>query len=399
MSTINVGQFNLMRVDRKVDFGFYMDDGGEGILLPKRFVPSGLQIGDTISVFVYHDSDNRLIATTQEPFAVVGDIAALKVVEVTSQGAFLDWGLMKDLFVPVSQQLSNMRLGGKYLVKLYLDKQTGRVAATEKIDNQISNDVLTVKEGEKVKIQVYRESEIGYVVIVNQVHQGLVYKNEVFTHLHIGQFIDEAFVKKIREDNKLDIGLGKQGGEKLADDNQKIMSLLKSHKGFLPYHDKSAPDDIYAFFGMSKKAFNDFNDKLKVVAMAGSVKEGVQEILRHSPDLVFLDIQMPGLDGLNVFKQLASKPAVIFCSAYAEHAVAAFELSAVDYLLKPFSAERFQQALFKACGKIIAAADRRRSSRPAVRCPSWSEAQVRLRHRADRYRRGTARRRPSPTRR
>ena len=255
MSTINVGQFNLMRVDRKVDFGFYMDDGGEGILLPKRFVPSGLQIGDTISVFVYHDSDNRLIATTQEPFVVVGDIAALKVVEVTSQGAFLDWGLMKDLFVPVSQQLSTMRLGGKYLVKLYIDAQTGRVAATEKIDKQISNDNLTVKEGEKVKIQVYRESEIGYVVIVNQVHQGLVYKNEVFTHLHIGQFIDEAFVKKIREDNKLDIGLGKQGGEKLADDNQKIMSLLKSHKGFLPYHDKSAPDDIYAFFGMSKKAF------------------------------------------------------------------------------------------------------------------------------------------------
>jgi predicted RNA-binding protein (virulence factor B family) len=255
MSTINVGQFNLMRVDRKVDFGFYMDDGGEGILLPKRFVPSGLQIDDTISVFVYHDSDNRLIATTQEPFAVVGDIAALKVVEVTSQGAFLDWGLMKDLFVPVSQQLSTMRLGGKYLVKLYIDAQTGRVAATEKIDKQISNDILTVKEGEKVKIQVYRESEIGYVVIVNQVHQGLVYKNEVFTHLHIGQFIDEAFVKKIREDNKLDIGLGKQGGEKLADDNQKIMNLLKSHKGFLPYHDKSAPDDIYAFFGMSKKAF------------------------------------------------------------------------------------------------------------------------------------------------
>ena len=255
MSTVKVGEFNLLRVDRKVDFGFYMDDGEEGILLPKRFVPSGLQVGDTISVFVYHDSDNRLIATTQEPFAVVGDIAALKVVEVTSQGAFLDWGLMKDVFVPVSQQLSTMRLGGKYLVKLYIDAQTGRVAATEKIDKQISNDILTVKEGEKVKIQVYRESEIGYVVIVNQVHQGLVYKNEVFTHLHIGQFIDEAFVKKIREDNKLDIGLGKQGGEKLADDNQKIMSLLKSHKGFLPYHDKSAPDDIYAFFGMSKKAF------------------------------------------------------------------------------------------------------------------------------------------------
>ena len=255
MSTINVGQFNLMRVDRKVDFGFYMDDGAEGILLPKRFVPAGLQIDDTISVFVYHDSDNRLIATTQEPFAVVGDIAALKVVALTNQGAFLDWGLMKDLFVPVSQQLSSMRLGGKYLVKLYVDKQTGRVAATEKIDNQISNDILTVKEGEKVKLQVYRESDIGYVVIVNQVHQGLVYKNEVFTHLHIGQMIEEGFVKKIREDNKLDIGIGKQGVEKLDDDQVKLIQLLKLHKGFLPYHDKSSPEDIYAFFGISKKAF------------------------------------------------------------------------------------------------------------------------------------------------
>jgi predicted RNA-binding protein (virulence factor B family) len=286
MSTINVGQFNLMRVDRKVDFGFYMDDGAEGILLPKRFVPSGLQVDDTISVFVYHDSDNRLIATTQEPFAVVGDIAALKVVAITKQGAFLDWGLMKDLFVPVSQQLSSMRLGGKYLVKLYLDKQTGRVAATEKIDNQISNDILTVKEGEKVKLQVYRESDIGYVVIVNQVHQGLVYKNEVFTHLHIGQMIEEGFVKKIREDNKLDIGIGKQGVEKLDDDQVKLIQLLKLHKGFLPYHDKSSPEDIYAFFGISKKAFK-MNVGILYKAKKITIEDGgirlVPEVIEQAP--------------------------------------------------------------------------------------------------------------------
>jgi predicted RNA-binding protein (virulence factor B family) len=282
MLTINVGQFNLMRVDRKVDFGFYMDDGAEGILLPKRFVPSGLQVDDTISVFVYHDSDNRLIATTQEPFAVVGDIAALKVVDITGQGAFLDWGLMKDLFVPVSQQLSSMRLGGKYLVKLYLDKQTGRVAATEKIDNQISNDILTVKEGEKVKLQVYRESDIGYVVIVNQVHQGLVYKNEVFTHLHIGQMIDEGFVKKIREDNKLDIGIGKQGVEKLNDDQLKLIQLLKLHKGFLPYHDKSSPEDIYAFFGISKKAFK-MNVGILYKAKKITIEDGGIRLMPEAP--------------------------------------------------------------------------------------------------------------------
>jgi predicted RNA-binding protein (virulence factor B family) len=283
MSTINVGQFNLMRVDRKVDFGFYMDDGEEGVLLPKRFVPSGLQVGDTISVFVYHDSDNRLIATTQEPFAVVGDIAALKVVALTKQGAFMDWGLMKDLFVPVSQQLSSMRLGGKYLVKLYLDKQTGRVAATEKIDNQISNDILTVKEGDKVKLQVYRESDIGYVVIVNQVHQGLVYKNEVFTHLHIGQFIDEGFVKKIREGNKLDIGIGKQGVEKLDDDQLKLIQLLKLHKGFLPYHDKSSPEDIYAFFGISKKAFK-MNVGMLYKAKKITIEEAGIRLIPENPE-------------------------------------------------------------------------------------------------------------------
>ena len=283
MSTINVGQFNLMRVDRKVDFGFYMDDGEEGVLLPKRFVPSGLQVGDTISVFVYHDSDNRLIATTQEPFAVVGDIAALKVVALTKQGAFMDWGLMKDLFVPVSQQLSSMRLGGKYLVKLYLDKQTGRVAATEKIDNQISNDILTVKEGDKVKLQVYRESDIGYVVIVNQLHQGLVYKNEVFTHLHIGQFIDEGFVKKIREGNKLDIGIGKQGVEKLDDDQLKLIQLLKLHKGFLPYHDKSSPEDIYAFFGISKKAFK-MNVGMLYKAKKITIEEAGIRLIPENPE-------------------------------------------------------------------------------------------------------------------
>lgn len=283
MSTIKVGEFNVLRVDRKVDFGFYMDDGEEGILLPKRFAPEGLQVDDNIPVFIYHDSDNRLIATTQEPLAVVGDIAALKVVAVTKQGAFLDWGLMKDLFVPVSQQLSAMRLGGKYLVKLYIDQQTGRVAATEKIDKQISNDHLMVKEGEKVSIQVYRESELGYVVIVNKQHQGLVYKNEVFTHLHIGQLIEDAYIKKIREGNKLDIGIGKQGQEKLTDDQTTIIRLLKTHNGFLPYHDKSDPEEIYAFFGMSKKAFK-MNLGILYKAKKIQLEEaGIQLILETKP--------------------------------------------------------------------------------------------------------------------
>jgi predicted RNA-binding protein (virulence factor B family) len=161
MEPVQVGNYNTLKVSRKVDFGFYLDDGGEGILLPKRFVPKGLKIGDELEVFVYHDSDNRLIATTQRANAVVGEIAKLKVLSVTKQGAFLDWGLMKDLFVPASKQVSGMRLGGEYLVKLYIDEMTGRVAATEKIESSMSNDDLTVKEMDLVDLLAYRTSELG----------------------------------------------------------------------------------------------------------------------------------------------------------------------------------------------------------------------------------------------
>ncbi|MFN3300826.1 MAG: S1 RNA-binding domain-containing protein [Sediminibacterium sp.] len=254
METVNVGQFNKLRVNRKVEFGFYLEDGAEGILLPKRFAPNNLNIDDEIEVFVYHDSDNRLIATTQKPKAVVGEIAKMKVVSVTKQGAFLDWGLMKDLFVPASKQVSGMRLGGEYLVMLYIDEMTGRVAATEKVENLMSNDVLTVKEMESVDLLVYRTSELGYVMIINNKHIGILHGNEVFQQLEIGDKV-KGFIKKIRPDNKIDLILGKPGYTKVEDESAKILRLLQENNGYLPYNDKSDPTDIYAFFGMSKKAF------------------------------------------------------------------------------------------------------------------------------------------------
>lgn len=254
METVNVGQFNKLRVNRKVEFGFYLEDGAEGILLPKRFAPNNLNIDDEIEVFVYHDSDNRLIATTQQPKAVVGEIAKMKVVSVTKQGAFLDWGLMKDLFVPASKQVSGMRLGGEYLVMLYIDEMTGRVAATEKVENLMSNDALTVKEMEPVDLLVYRTSELGYVMIINNKHIGILHGNEVFQQLEIGDKV-KGFIKKIRPDNKIDIILGKPGYTKVEDESAKILRLLQENNGYLPYNDKSDPTDIYAFFGMSKKAF------------------------------------------------------------------------------------------------------------------------------------------------
>ena len=160
---IQVGMYNTLKVSRKVEFGFYLDDGKDGILLPKRFAPKGLRIGDEIKVFLYHDSDNRLIATTQQPKGVVGDVVQLKCVSTTEHGAFLDWGLMKDIFVAKSQQLTRMHKAGEYLVKIYIDEQTGRIAATEKIEKQISNDALTVKEMDEVELYVQRESDLGYV--------------------------------------------------------------------------------------------------------------------------------------------------------------------------------------------------------------------------------------------
>ncbi|MEP6467589.1 MAG: S1-like domain-containing RNA-binding protein [Parafilimonas sp.] len=251
---IQVGVYNTLKVSRKVDFGFYLDDGKDGILLPNRFAPKSLRIGDEIKVFLYHDSDNRLIATTQEPAGVVGDIVQLKCVSTTEHGAFLDWGLMKDIFVAKSQQLTRMQKEGEYLVKIYIDEQTGRIAATEKIEKQISNDELTVEEMEEVELYVQRESDLGYVMIINNKHTGLLHSNEVYRNINIGDKL-KGFIKTIREDNKIDVVLDKPGYARVEKEEEKILRLLKEHDNYLPYHDKSDPQEIYNFFGMSKKAF------------------------------------------------------------------------------------------------------------------------------------------------
>ena len=251
---IKVGDYNLMNVLREVDFGFYLDDGAEGILLPKRFVPEGLAIDDEINVFVYHDSEGRLLATTQHPKGVVGDIVKLKAVTVTIQGAFLDWGLMKDIFVPKSKQLGGMREGAEYLVKIYIDEQTGRVAATEKIEPFLSNEQLAVKENDPVNLTVYRRTDIGYLVIINNHHTGVLHFNEIYQNIGVGDKM-KGFIKKIRPDNKIDVVAGKMGYGRVEDEAGKILRLLNDNDGYLPYHDKSNPEDIYDFFGMSKKAF------------------------------------------------------------------------------------------------------------------------------------------------
>ena len=277
MTPVLVGQYNTLKVSRKVDFGFYMDDGAEGILLPKRFAPRTLRIGDELSVFIYHDSDNRLIATTQKAKATVGEIVKMKAISITGLGAFLDWGLMKDLFVPKSKQLGGMREGAEYLVKLYIDEMTGRVAATEKIESLLSNESLTVKEKDIVELLVYRQSELGYVMIINNEHTGILHSNEVFTTLHIGDKL-QGFIKTIRPDNKIDVVLGKPGFQKVEDEAEKILRLLQENDGYLPYHDKSDPQEIYNFFGMSKKTFKMTTGGLYKQQKIAFTKTGIQLI-------------------------------------------------------------------------------------------------------------------------
>lgn len=251
---VQVGQYNTLKVIKEVDFGMYLDGGEDEILLPKRYVPEGLQPGDDIRVFIYHDNDGKLIATTAQPYATVGEIAMMEVADVNEHGAFLKWGIMKDVFAPISQQDRRMRVGDKRLVRLYIDERTGRVTATEKIDKHLSNYELTVSEGDSVDLVVFQKTDIGYKVIINSRHLGVLHFNEIFRELNAGDKL-KGYVKHIRPDNKIDIAPGVKGYTKVLGEEERILTLLKENNGYLPYNDKSDPEAIYAFFGMSKKTF------------------------------------------------------------------------------------------------------------------------------------------------
>lgn len=249
-----MGEYNVLKVIKEKAMGVFLEDDDIGILLPKRFVPAGTKIGDELKVFLYHDGEDRPIATTQKPFGVLGDIIKLKAVNVTNQGAFLDWGLMKDLFIPKSKMQNFMRVGGEYLIKIVMDEQTGRLAATEKLEPFLSNQELTVKAKEEVELLVYRHTDIGFEVIINNIHKGILHNNEVYRTIGIGDKF-AGFIKNILPENKIDVAAGKAGYKRVEDETQKVLRLLKENDGYLPYHDKSDPEEIYSFFGMSKKTF------------------------------------------------------------------------------------------------------------------------------------------------
>lgn len=251
---VNIGKYNTLQVSREVDFGVYLDGGDHEILLPKRYVPTGLKPGDEIKVFVYHDNEGRLTATTDTPVAEVGQIATMEAVSVTPHGAFLKWGIMKDVFIPLSLMTSRMRPGEQYFVYLFIDEKTGRVTASEKVDRILSNNELTVAENDPVDLLVFQKTDIGYKVIINSRHLGVLHYNEVFHDLEVGDTL-KGFIKQIRAGNKIDVSPGTKGYERVGGEEGKILSLLNDNGGYLPYNDKSDPEDIYRVFGISKKTF------------------------------------------------------------------------------------------------------------------------------------------------
>jgi len=250
-----IGKVNHLYVVKEVDFGIYLDGGDLGeILMPKRYVPEGTQPEDMIDAFIYLDSEDRLVATTEKPMAMVEEFALLEVVSVTPVGAFLNWGLPKDLFVPFREQRQPMEEGKKYLVYVYVDVNSKRIAASSKIENYLDNLPMDYDEGEDVDLIIVNETDLGYNAIIDNSHLGVIFKNEVFQPLNPGDKI-QGYIKKIRYDGKIDLCLQKAGYEKISEFADKIIVKLQKQNGFLALTDKSSPEEIYATFKFSKKNF------------------------------------------------------------------------------------------------------------------------------------------------
>ena len=253
--SIELGKFNRLEVVKEVDLGMYLDGGDEGeILLPARYVPEGCQIGDILNVFLYLDNEERLIATTLTPLVQVGEFACLEVAWVNQFGAFLNWGLMKDLFVPFSEQKMKMQVGKKYIVHAHLDDESYRIVASAKVDRYLSKEKAEYQPGEEVNILIWQKTDLGFKAIIENKFGGLLYDSEIFQPLHTGMVL-KAYVKQIREDGKIDLVLQKLGFEKVDDFSKTLLEYIREHDGYTPLNDKSPADDIYAAFGVSKKTF------------------------------------------------------------------------------------------------------------------------------------------------
>ena len=253
---MKIGEYNELRINRTVDFGAYLiDDDTHEVLLPKRYLTPEMKVGDTIRVFVYNDSENRPVATTEQPYAVVGDFALMRVKAVNKVGAFLDWGLVaKDLLVPFSEQRVDMKVGRSYIVRVYLDEASHRIVASAKLAKFLNQTDPDYYHREKVEVLVTQRSDLGYRVIVDNAHWGQIYQNEIYQDVNVGDRLT-AFVKQVRPDGKVDVTLAKIEKMRVDDLADRILDYLNSHSGEMSLTDKSDPDDINKAFSCSKKDF------------------------------------------------------------------------------------------------------------------------------------------------
>lgn len=277
MNRIQLGKRNELEVVKEVDFGMYLDGGEIGeILLPKRYVPEGTKIGDVLDVFLYLDNEERLIATTEHPLTEVGEFSYLEVNWVNDSGAFLNWGLMKDLFCPFREQKMRMQQGRSYIVYTYIDALTYRIVASAKVDKFLSKEMPPYKVGEQVDILIQQKTDLGFKAIVEGKYSGLIYQNQLFQNIHTGDRL-KAFVSNVREDGKIDLALQEHGRKHVRSFSDQLFEYIQEHDGFCPYHDKSPAEEIYEVFQVSKKTFKqavgDLYKKNKITLSPEGLKE------------------------------------------------------------------------------------------------------------------------------
>lgn len=275
---IKIGQYNTLEVVKLVDFGVFLYGGEDigNILLPKNSVPAGTQLGDELNVFIYFDSQDDIIATTTEPLVQVGEFAKLRVVGVSSFGAFVDWGLVKDLLVPFSEQRRKLEEGDNVMLRVYTDKASGRIVGSTKFNRFLDNTPANYTVDQEVKVVIIEITDLGYKVAIENEHSGLIFKTESFGKLFVGKKL-KAFVKELRPDGKISLSLQKAGRGKVDDLSEKVLKSLERKGGFMPLSDKSSPDEIFEAFRTSKATFKK--------TIGGLYKQGLIEITREGIQL------------------------------------------------------------------------------------------------------------------
>jgi predicted RNA-binding protein (virulence factor B family) len=272
---LQIGVYHTLKIDRETKVGLFLTNGKDDVLLPNKYVPNDFTIGEDLTVFVYLDHEERPVATTLKPFISLNSFAVLKVSYINTFGAFLNWGMEKDLFVPFKEQARPMEKDKRYIVTMYLDKQTGRLAASSKINQFLDKEPLDIEVGQEVDLMVSHITEIGINVIINGKFRGLAYQNEVFETVSPG-YKTKGYIKTIRPDGKIDVSFQKQGFEAIDDSAQQVLEALKQNGGVLRLNDNSHPEEIKSVLKMSKKTFKKAIGSLYKQKLIDINNEGIQ---------------------------------------------------------------------------------------------------------------------------